>query len=148
MNKKIIKTTILIAFSLSTIAIKAQKPPPPPSICAMTMDKQDSITGIFYMVEKNPEFIGGTKAMFKFISDSIHYPNHYACYTVMSTVYIGFVVEIDGTLSDINIKRGWPCFNEEAIRLVKLMSGKWTCGYEGGKPVRVAYTIPIKFQLE
>jgi periplasmic protein TonB len=146
MNKTI-KIIALIAFNLISQSIKAQQSVLP-SIHSEHYSKQDSITGIFTLAEKNPEFIGGLKAMFKFISDSIHYPNHYACYTVSSTVYIGFVVEIDGTLTDINIKRGCPCFNEEAIRLVKLMSSKWTCGYQDGKPVRVAYTIPIKFQLE
>jgi hypothetical protein len=140
------KATALMAFSLLATGVQAQddeKRVPIPSIHGDPPKERDLI---ICPVEKQPEFIGGHKAMFKFLSDNIHYPNNIDNF--YGTLYIGFVVETDGTLSDVSIKRGIKPMDEEAIHVVKLMSGKWTCGYQNGKPVRVAYTIPIKICLE
>jgi TonB family protein len=120
-----------------------------PIECAMTMPKQDA-DGVFVgAVEQSPEFLGGTKALMKFITDSLQYPKALQQNTMQGTVYVGFIVETDGQLTQINVKRGigGGC-NEEAIRLVNLMQGKWKAGKQSGKPVRVAYTIPIKFKLD
>jgi hypothetical protein len=59
------------------------------------------------------------------------------------------MVETDGTISEVTIKRGLKnVANEEAMRVVKLMSGKWKCGYQNGKPARIRFTLPIKIHLE
>ena len=65
------------------------------------------------------------------------------------TVYVGFVVKIDGRITDVTVKRGLsPDLNAEAICVVKSMSGLWKPGKQSGKFVSVAYTLPIKFTLE
>ena len=99
------------------------------------------------LVEPNPEFIGGTKAMFEFLKENLKYPKN--ARDCEGTVYVGFVVKTDGNLTDVNVKRGLhPDIDDEAVRVVKMMSGKWKPGMQSGKPISVAYTIPIKFRLE
>ena len=100
------------------------------------------------IVLPQPEFIGGQKAMFEFLGKNLEYPNK--CGSYSGTVYIGFEVAANGDLSNIVVRRGFhPDFEAEAVRVVKLMSkGMWKGVTEGGKPVKVGYTIPIKFSLE
>jgi TonB family protein len=106
--------------------------------------EEEAILGMF--IEPQPEFIGGIKAMYEFLRENLRCPQE-VCGE--GTVYVGFTVEIDGSLTNIQIKRGISIFNEEALRVVKLMSkGMWKGGQQGGKPARVNYTIPIKFRLE
>jgi TonB family protein len=83
-----------------------------------------------------------------FIKDNLKNPSpELGC--MEGTVYVGFVVETDGRLTDIQAKRSfYPDFSVEALRIVNLMQGKWKAGKQSGKPVRAAYTIPIKFRLE
>lgn len=101
------------------------------------------------LVEQMPEYVGGSKAMYQLLSDHVNWPvsNLEGC--IEGTVYIGFVVTKEGSVKDVKIKRGLGvAFNDEAIRLVKLMDGKWKAGKLNGKAVDVNYTIPIKFKLE
>ena len=67
---------------------------------------------------------------------------------VEGTIYVGFVVNKVGEIVNIKIRRGVsPELNAEAIRVVKLMP-KWKAGKQDGELVRVAYTLPVRFQLE
>jgi protein TonB len=102
----------------------------------------------FVIVEQNPEFVNGTKAMYQFLSNNIKYPAVARESAIEGTVYVGFVVGKDGSIRDVVVKRGigGGC-NEEAVRVVKLMPN-WNPGKQQGKPVSVAYTIPIKFHLD
>ena len=141
------KAASLLALSLISTALSAQEEQqrvPIPTI--LTEGKPSEKEMIFGMIlEKQPEFIGGQKAMFKFLADNICYPQDT---TAQGTVYIGFAIDMDGTITDIEVKRGFAkSFNEEALRVVKLMSGKWTGGFENGKPAKVRYTLPIRFKL-
>lgn len=103
--------------------------------------------GIYTIVEQHPEFPQGPKAMFDWIQANLKYPEQALKAGVEGTVYIGFVVEKDGSLSKFEVKRGIGSgCNEEAVRLLKT-SAKWTPGEYRGKVVRVAYTLPIKFKL-
>jgi periplasmic protein TonB len=102
----------------------------------------------FVIVEQSPEFANGVKAMYQFLSDNMKYPAVARENNIEGTVYVGFVVGKDGTIRDVKVKRGIAggC-NEEAIRVVELMP-KWNPGKQNGRPVSVAYTIPIKFKLD
>jgi TonB family protein len=122
-------------------------PPPPPIACG-TPEPNPNEQGVFWDVEERPQFIGGHKAMHQLIKDSLRYPMVAKENEIQGTVYVGCIVETDGQLTDITVKRGIEWFNKEAVRLVHLMSGKFTTGKQMGKPVRTAYTIPIKFKLE
>lgn len=66
---------------------------------------------------------------------------------ISGKVYIQFVIEKDGSITDVKVARGVDSsLDKEAVRVVKSMP-KWTPGKQRGKPVRVAYTLPINFQL-
>lgn len=145
-NRKFIKKSlILLALVLMPIVIFAQEKQG--VFMPNTPVKQTQQADSMIIIDPVPQFTGGSKAMFKFLADNIRY-------SVDSTgingkVYVAFMVNTDGTISDITIKRGSnPALNEEVKRVVKLMSGKWTCGYQNGVPVRVAYTLPVSMRVE
>jgi TonB family protein len=98
-------------------------------------------------VELAPEYQGGQKALSKFLGSRLRYPVRARENKVQGKVYIGFIVEKNGSLSDFKVVRGigGGC-DEEAIRVLKL-SPIWKPGYANGKPVRTSYTLPITFQL-
>lgn len=102
---------------------------------------------IFTAVEQAPEFPGGNKAFFKFLATNIHYPQDARVQKKQGRVIIQFVVEKDGSLSNVNIIRGvFPSIDEEALRVIK-SSPKWKPGLQNGKPVRVQYAVPLSFSL-
>ena len=141
------KVVPLLALSLIPAALSAQEEQQRVPIPTIFIEgKQSEKEMIFGMIiEKQPEFIGGQKAMFKFLADNICYPND-TC--TEGTVYVGFTVDITGIFSDVIVRRGFSkLFDEEALRVVKLMSGKWTGGFQSGKPAKVKYTLPIRFKL-
>jgi len=102
---------------------------------------------IFVFIEDNPEFVGGDKARIKFIQENIVYPQKAIESEVQGTVFLTFVVEKDGSLTNVKVLRGigGGC-DEEAIRVIKSMP-KWKPGKQRGKAVRAQYNLPIKFHL-
>ncbi len=95
-----------------------------------------------------PTFKDGMQALFPFLQANLEYPQKAREAKIEGTVYVGFKVEADGTVSNINIKRGigHGC-DEAAIELVKKTSGKWSPALSNGKPVWSPYTLPIRFKL-
>ncbi|MEO8795794.1 MAG: TonB family protein, partial [Daejeonella sp.] len=97
--------------------------------------------------EQMPEFPGGMKAFYEYLSKSIQYPAEAKKNNVSGKVILSFIVEKNGSLNDIKVLRGVGSgLDEEAIRVMK-GSPKWLPGKENGKPVRVAYTLPMQFSL-
>ena len=103
---------------------------------------------IFLVVENMPEYPGGETQMYKFISKNIEYPRMAKESGISGRVFVTFVVERDGSVTDVQVLRGigGGC-DEEAIRVIKAMP-KWTPGKQRNKPVRVQYRMPIKFTLQ
>jgi periplasmic protein TonB len=103
---------------------------------------------IFNFVEQMPTFPEGEAALFKFVRDNIIYPTTAKENNIEGKVFLSFVINKDGTVEDINIKRGigGGC-NEEAIRVISMMP-KWIPGKQNGKPVRVVYNMPISYTLQ
>ncbi|MCD4772627.1 MAG: TonB family protein [Bacteroidales bacterium] len=103
---------------------------------------------IFTVVESMPKFPGGEGAMNKYLGKNIEYPQMARESGIHGRVYVTFVVETDGRVTDIKILRGigGGC-DEEAVRVVKNMP-KWNPGKQRGKPVRVQFNLPIKFTLQ
>lgn len=101
----------------------------------------------FGSVEVNPEYPGGESAWTKFLQKNLHYPSQAIESGIGGKVYISFVVEKDGHLTDFKILRsvGYG-LDEEAIRVLKLVP-PWKPGIQNGRPVRVMYTMPFNFQL-
>jgi protein TonB len=108
---------------------------------------QNSSEEIFSVVEAAPTFVGGDEARIKFISKNLKYPSAAIDQNIQGTVYVSFVVETDGSITNVTLKRdiGGGC-GEEAMRVVKLMP-KWNPGKQKGKFVRVQFILPIKFIL-
>ncbi len=97
---------------------------------------------------KNPEFKGGTPALYDFLGQTIRYPFDASQQGVSGKVFVTFIVCTDGTLCDYEILKGvYPSLDAEALRVVKEASGRWNPGFQRGEPVRVRYNLPISFQL-
>lgn len=103
---------------------------------------------VFKVVEVDPEFPGGEEALYKYLAENIKYPVMAKNNKVEGRVYITFVIEKDGTVSDAKVLRS---VNEEldaeALRVINAMP-KWKPGTQRGVPVRVQYNIPISFKLQ
>ena len=114
--------------------------------CGATVSEEE--LPVFIVVETMPEFKGGQKALEAFLTSNIKYPEQAALNQISGTVYITFIVDEKGKISNVKVLRGigGGC-DEEAVRVVKLMSGKWNPGKQKGKPVSVQYTLPVQFNL-
>ncbi|MBD2704904.1 TonB family protein [Spirosoma sp. BT702] len=102
----------------------------------------------FILVEQQPEFPGGMDALRSFLSKNLNYPRAAASAGVSGRVYISFVVNTDGSLTDVHVLKGvgFGC-DEEALRVVNKMP-TWRPGKQSGRTVRVKYNLPITFTLE
>ena len=103
---------------------------------------------IFIVVESMPEFPGGEPALHRYLGENIKYPQMAKESGIQGRVFVTFVVERDGSVTDVKVLRGigGGC-DEEAVRVVKGMP-KWSPGKQRGKPVRVQFNLPVKFTLQ
>ncbi|UKN00415.1 energy transducer TonB [Paracrocinitomix mangrovi] len=103
--------------------------------------------GIVDVPDFEPEFIGGLEAMSKWLQKEIDYPQDMIDMGLSDLVYVQFVVNEDGSISNVEVvKSQYEAFAKEGKRVVKKMP-KWKPGEQAGKPVRVRFTLPINFQL-
>lgn len=103
---------------------------------------------VFFIVEDMPEFPGGELALRKFIANAIKYPVIAQENGIQGKVYVNFVVDKDGSITNAKIARGVdPSLDKEALRVVNSLP-KWKPGMQRGKPVKVSYTVPISFVLQ
>ena len=111
-----------------------------------TIEESDE-DDIFQVVEEMPEFPGGEEALLKYLSKNIHYPERAREQGVQGTCVIEFVINKDGSVVEPKVVRQLEgqCDNE-AMRVVRSMP-KWKPGKQRGKPVRVKYTVPVRFKL-
>ncbi len=110
----------------------------------MPEDIEPSDVEIFRVVESMPEFPGGAKALYAYLSDNLIYPEMAKETGISGKVYITFVVERDGSITDVQVLRGigGGC-DEEAVRVIRGMP-KWTPGKQRNVPVRVQFILDIK----
>lgn len=117
----------------------------------MALDSEDEVaeeSQIFMVVETMPEFPGGEEALYKYLMENIKYPQLNEENAIQLKVYVTFVVEKDGSISDVRVLRGsGSALDEEAIRVIKSMP-KWLPGKQRGIPIRVQYNIPISISLQ
>ena len=120
--------------------------------CLMTAHAQKTVVSqtnqkVFDTVEQMPEYPGGMQAMIEFLQTNMKYPEDAAKQKVEGRVMVQFVVETDGSVSDVHVaKQVFPSLDAEAIRVVQAMP-KWMPGKEKGKVVRVKYNLPIVFRM-
>ena len=133
--KKLIMMSLMAFFCLTTIS--AQK-----TVVSKKNQK------VYDVVEKMPQYPGGMVALFEFLEKNLKYPADAQKQKVEGRVIVSFIVETDGSISDINIVRKvFPSLDEEAVRLLGMMP-RWSPGLQNGKPVRVKYAIPITYSLK
>lgn len=126
----------------SKAQIQTYTPPPPPK------EREEEEEEIFVVVENQPEFPGGQAAMMKFLSENIKYPVIAQENGIQGRVICNFVVERDGSITDVQVVRGVdPSLDKEAVRVIQSMP-KWKPGMQRGKPVRVRFTLPVVFRLQ
>ncbi|MBV8391333.1 MAG: TonB family protein [Mucilaginibacter sp.] len=114
------------------------------NMAAVTEHKDDEV---YKSVEVEPEPYGGATAWAKFLQKNIHYPPQAAENGVHGKVFLSFIVETDGHLSNIKVENGVGSgLDEEALRVLKLAPA-WKPGIQNGHKVRVQYTIPINFVM-
>lgn len=104
---------------------------------------------IFEVVEQMPEFPnGGMAGLMQYLSKNIKYPTIAQENGTQGRVTVQFVVNRDGSIVDAKVLRGVdPYLDKEAIRVISSMP-KWKPGMQGGKAVRVKYTVPVMFRLQ
>jgi protein TonB len=118
---------------------------------AQSVENADSVAvekTVYQVVEEQPSFPGGMRAMMKYLADNIKYPRISRDNKSQGRAIVRFTVNVDGAISDAEVVRstGDIYLDKEAIRVVEAMP-KWVPGKENGKPVRMKYTMPINFRL-
>jgi protein TonB len=117
-------------------------PPPPPA------PKPEVSNKVFDVVEQMPSYPGGNNALMSYLSSNIKYPVVAQENGVQGRVTVGFVVERDGSITDVNILKSVdPSLDREAARVVRSMP-RWTPGKQNGQAVRVKYNVPVTFRLQ
>ena len=103
---------------------------------------------VFTIVEEMPGYPGGDAKMYEYLGKNIKYPQIARESSIQGRVFVNFVVEPDGSVTNVEVLRGigGGC-DEEAMRVVKSMP-KWKPGKQRGKVVRVSYTLPVVFKLQ
>lgn len=102
----------------------------------------------FLKVEQDPEFPGGMAALGGFLQKNLNYPQQAIRSSMSGKVYISFVVNTDGSLTDVQVLKGigFGC-DEEALRVIRTMP-RWKPGKQAGRAVRVRFNLPVAFTLE
>ena len=105
-------------------------------------------TKVFDVVEQMPQFPGGPKALFEYLSKNIKYPVVAEENGIQGRVIVTFVVERDGSITDVKVAKSVdPSLDKEAQRVVKSMP-HWIPGKQNGSAVRVKYSVPVTFKLQ
>ena len=138
-NKEGVKDRTVEAVR-NDIAVAAPPPPPAP--------KPEVATKVFDVVEEMPSFPGGQGALMSYLASNIKYPVVAQENGVQGRVIVSFVVERDGSISDVRVARSVdPSLDRETQRVVKSMP-RWKPGKQNGSAVRVKYTVPVVFRLQ
>lgn len=130
-------------------------PPPEPPDDEMILGMMDEPIDVgeidddtyFQVVDEEPSFPGGMEALYKFLAENIQYPQEAMDNHITGKVYVTFVVEADGSITNPRLLRdiGGGC-GQEAIRVVKNMP-RWKPGKNRGEAVRVQFNLPVNFTL-
>ena len=127
------KKLFLIMFFMAFVSVNAYS------------QSDDSDNSVYAMVDERAQFPGGQNEMLKYLQENLQYPEAAKANNVHGRVFVKFIVERDGSLSDIQIFRGLGSgCDEEAIRLIQSMP-KWKPGKNKGKEVRTSMTVPVNF---
>lgn len=102
---------------------------------------------VYEVVDQMPEFPGGDAALMQFINKHLTYPDLSEEYGIEGRVMVSFIVETDGSLSDVKVTKSLEMLLDEVARGIISQMPQWKPGIQAGKPVRVLYNLPINFRL-
>ena len=132
--KKFLIMALMALFGLTTVS--AQK--------TVVAKKNQQV---FDVVEKMPEYPGGQAALFEYLSTNVKYPADAEKKKVEGRVLVTFIVNTDGSITDIElVRKAFPSLDAEAVRVISGMP-KWVPGEQKGQKVKVKYTVPLSFHL-
>ena len=133
--KKFLIMALMALFGLTTVS--AQK--------TVVAKKNQQV---FDVVEKMPEYPGGQAALFEYLRTNVKYPADAEKKKVEGRVLVTFIVNTDGSITDIElVRKAFPSLDAEAVRVISGMP-KWIPGEQKGQKVRVKYTVPLTFRLK
>lgn len=133
--KKFIIMALMALFGLTTVS--AQK--------TVVAKKNQQV---FDVVEKMPEYPGGQAALFEYLQKNVKYPADAEKKKIEGRVLVTFVVNTDGSITDIEVvRKTFPSLDAEAVRVISGMP-RWKPGEQKGQKVRVKYTVPLTFRLK
>lgn len=106
-------------------------------------------TTIHQGVDQRPEFVGGNTALYDYVAKNIHYPDSAKETGIQGKVFVSFIVEKNGSISNVNLMNsgGDKMLDDEAIRVIASMP-PWLPGKKQGKEVRTKFVLPIIFRLK
>lgn len=111
-------------------------------------EPKPEVEKVFDVVEQMPSFPGGPSALMEWLSNNVKYPVVAQENGVQGRVIVSFVVERDGSITDVKVVRGVdPSLDKEASRVVRAMP-RWIPGKQNGSAVRVKYNVPVAFRLQ
>jgi periplasmic protein TonB len=136
-----------IIFTLDIEVTEETKISAPVNVDMGIKPEEEKTEEIFTIVENQPEPNGGYKAFYDYISNNLKYPRAAIHAGMEGKVFVQFVVEKDGSLTDFQVIRGigFGC-DEEAVRVLS-SAPKWIPGKQRGRPVRVRMILPIHFKF-
>ena len=141
----------MVKTNLPESVVEAVKDTLPPGVIHVPQEVKDDLKGtpVFEVVEQMPEYPdGGMAGLMEYFKKNMRYPEAAKEAGMQGRVTVQFVVNKDGSISGAKVLRSVePDFDAEAIRLVNAMP-KWKPGMQGGKPVPVKFTVPVKFMLD
>lgn len=109
--------------------------------------EEEKVDEIFTIVEQQPSPVGGMQAFYQYVGENLRYPATASRMNVQGRVFVQFVVEKDGSLTDVQVVKGIGAgCDEEAVRVIQ-NAPKWAPGKQRGRPVRVRMILPIVFKL-
>lgn len=141
-KRPIMRAIVLLILLALSGTMYAQAAGDPPKMQDLSTDPVTESAGL----DMKPDYPGGIKEFYSFISRNFSVPE--VDKDMLAKILLSFVVEKDGTLSNIKVLRD-PGYGmgDEAVRIFKLCPEKWIPGYKNGKPVRCSYTIPININV-
>ncbi len=109
--------------------------------------EEEETEEVFLIVEEPPAPVGGMEAFYNYVNENIQYPRQARTMRIEGRVFVQFVVDKDGSITNVEVLKGigGGC-DEEAVRVVK-NAPKWNPGKQRGRPVRVKMVLPITFKL-
>ena len=153
--KNLVSLLLLLAVSLSAAAQKRssqkeQSKTKKEAVAPIIIEEEDQGHNdlVYPMVEEMPKFPGGEEELYKYLVTNLRFPQQAKVKGFNGIVYVTFVINEDGSISDVKVLRGigMGC-DEEAVRVVKSMPS-WEPGKQRGKPVKVQYNLPVRFKYD